>query len=458
MIMVKTKVYIKTYGCTLNQSDSERIKGILNTDKNIKIVDSLDDCDIEIINSCTVKNTAEEKLYREIRNAESKGKRVVVAGCVAQAENSLVANKLNKYSIIGPNNIKDIGKVIKQKSRFLNIVGNKTTILQKGIFLQNNHSPEKINIKTISNNKFVAIIPISEGCIGKCSYCKTKQARGELSSYSPKNIIAVAEKAVKNGAKELWLTAQDTSCYGFNIKSLDGFTPKTNLAKLVKKIIKIKGDFKVRVGMGNPNSFLKIVKEYLEVFDYDQKHSKKLYKFFHIPVQAGSDTVLKDMNRYYTVKDFKKLIRIIKRKIKNVFIATDIIVGYPLENEKDFQKSLKLIKWLKPEMLNISRMWLRQGTPAQRKHKQLPTKLVKQRSQVMTKLFYKILDKNKIRWKNWKGKIIITEKGKNNSFIGKNEFYKQVIIKSDKLKLGDVVECRIVSLGRFEIVAELIDI
>ena len=106
-------------------------------------------------------------------------------------------------------------------------------------------------------------------------------------------------------------------------------------------------------------------------------------------------------------------------------------------------------------MLNISRMWLRQGTPAQRKHKQLPTKLVKQRSQVMTKLFYKILDKNKIRWKNWKGKIIITEKGKNNSFIGKNEFYKQVIIYSDKLKLGDVVECRTVSLGRFEIVAEL---
>jgi tRNA A37 methylthiotransferase MiaB len=202
--------------------------------------------------------------------------------------------------------------------------------------------------------------------------------------------------------------------------------------------------------MGNPNSFLKIIDDYLPLFE-----NKKLYKFFHVPVQSGSDKVLKDMNRFYSIKDFKKLITLIRKKVKNAFIATDIIVGYPIEDEKDFQKSLSLIKWLKPDMLNISRMWLRQGTPAQIKHKQLPTKLVKERSQKMTKLFHKILDKNNTKWKNWQGKVIITEKGKNNSWIGKNEFYKQVVIKSDKLKLGDVVECRAVSLGRFDIVAEL---
>jgi threonylcarbamoyladenosine tRNA methylthiotransferase CDKAL1 len=433
--MKKTKVYIKTYGCTLNQSDSERIKGILNTDKDIEIVDSLDKCDIEIINSCTVKNTAEEKLFREIRNAEAKGKKVVVAGCVPQAEKSLIKNKLKNYSIIGPNNIHDVKSIIKNK----------------GIFLENIHPIKKINIQTLPNNKFVTIIPISEGCIGSCSYCKTKQARGELSSYPEKDIIAIAKKAIENGAKELWLTAQDTSCYGFDIRSKDGFTHKTNLAKLVKKIIKIKGDFKVRVGMGNPNSFLEIIDEYLPLFESD-----KMYKFFHIPIQSGSDKVLKDMNRFYSVKDFKKLIKIIRKKIKNVFIATDIIVGYPVEDEKDFQKSLALIKWLRPEMLNISRMWLRQGTPAQRKHKQLPTKLVKERSQEVTKLFHEILEKNKKKWKNWSGKIIITEKGKNNSWIGKNEFYKQVIIKGDNIKIGDVIKCKTQSLGRFEIVAELV--
>ncbi len=436
--MDKLKVYIKTYGCTLNHSDSDRIRGILNTDSNIEIVDSLDSCDVEIINSCTVKNTAEEKLYREIRNAEAKGKKVVVAGCVPQAEKSLTKNKLKNYSIVGPNNLNNIKEVIQNLDKQL-------------IFLENNHPIDKINSKTLPNNKFVAIIPISEGCIGLCSYCKTKQARGDLSSYKPKDIIAIAEKAIENGAKELWLTAQDTSCYGFDIRSKDRLTPKTNLAKLVKKIISIEGDFKIRVGMGNPNSFLEIIDEYLEVFQ-----SEKMYKFFHIPVQAGSDTVLKDMNRYYTVKDFKKLIKIIKKKIKGVFIATDIIVGYPNEDEKDFKKSLELIKWLKPEMLNISRMWLRPGTPAQRKHSQLPTKLVKERSQIMTKLFHKIIERNKKKYKNWKGKIIITEKGKNNSWIGKNEFYKQVIIHSDNLKLGDVVECRAISLGRFEIVAELV--
>ena len=112
--------------------------------------------------------------------------------------------------------------------------------------------------------------------------------------------------------------------------------------------------------MGNPNSFLEIIDEYLPLFKND-----KLYKFFHVPVQSGSDKVLKDMNRYYKVKDFKKLITLIRKNVKNAFIATDIIIGYPLEDEKDFQKSLALIKWLKPDMLNISRMWLRQGTHAQ---------------------------------------------------------------------------------------------
>jgi len=425
------KIYVKTYGCTLNHADSERIKGILNTNKDIKIVDSQDECDIEIINSCTVKNTAEEKLYREIRNAESKNKKVIVTGCVPQAEKSLIGNKLKNYSVIGPNNIEDIAQVIKRK----------------GIFLENQHPKNKIKIKTQADNKYVVIIPISEGCIGNCSYCKTKQARGELSSYSEKDIIEVAKNAITNGAKELWLTAQDTSCYGFDIKD-----KQTNLAKLVKKIIEISGDFKIRVGMGNPNSFLEIIDEYLPLFK-----SKKLYKFFHIPVQAGSDKVLKDMNRYYKINDFKKLIRIIKKKISNVFIATDIIVGYPNEDENDFKKSTALIKWLKPDMLNISRMWLRKGTPAEIKHKHLPTKIVKERAQEMTKLFYEILEKNQNKWKNWEGKIIITEKGKNNSWIGKNESYKQVIIKSDKLKIGDIVNCKTKWLGRFEIVGEIIN-
>ncbi len=393
-----------------------------------------------------MKNTAEEKLYREIRLAESKGKKVVVAGCVPQAQKDIAS--LQKYSIIGPNNIPDIKEVVKNLDK-------------KFIFLEDKHNSDKINSEVLPNNKLITIIPISEGCIGNCSYCKTKQARGDLSSYSEKDILKNIKDALAKDAKEIWLTAQDTSCYGFD--------KNTNLAKLVKKIILIDGDFKIRVGMGNPNSFLKIIKEYLEVFDYDQKHNKKLYKFFHIPVQAGSDSVLADMNRFYSVKDFKKLIRIIKKKysinkkvywhrktgVKNVFIATDIIVGYPNETEKDFQKSLKLMKWLKPEMLNISRMWLRQGTPAQKKHKQLPTKLVKQRSQEMTKLFHEILEKNSKKYKNWQGKILITEKGKNDSWIGKNEFYKQVVIHSNKLKLGDVVSCRTKSLGRFEIVAEL---
>ncbi len=443
--MQKLKIYVKTFGCTLNLSDSERIKGILDTDRNIEIVDSQDKCDLEIINSCTVKDTAEQKLYREIRNAEKNNKKVIIAGCVAQAQKDLVNNKLKGYPIIGPNNIHNITKVVKdslnKKSR---------------IFLHNTMKPKKIDYKTKPHNKFVAIIPISEGCIGNCSYCKTKQARGELKSYPAKKIINKIKSHLKTGAKEIWLTAQDTSCYGFDIN--------TNLARLLKKIIDIKADFKVRVGMGNPNSFLEIIEEYMEVFKYDKNNYKKLYKFFHIPVQSGSDKILKDMNRFYNVKEFKELIKIIKKNIKKPFFATDVIVGYPKEIEEDFNKTLKLIKWLKPEMLNISRFWLRPGTLAHRNnYKILPTEILKQRAKIMTSTFYEILADAGDRWKKWQGIVIITEKGKNNSLVGKNSSYKQVVfpknqIEKNNLKLGDKVLAFTISVGNFEIVAEVLKV
>ena len=443
--MKPIKVYVKTFGCTLNLSDSERIRGILNADKNIEIVNSQDKCDVEIINSCTVKNTAEQKLYREIRNAEKNNKKVVVAGCVAQANKDLVNNKLKDYPIIGPNNIPYIKKVVKE-------LFNK----KNKVFLHTKINPKKIDYKTKPHNKFVAIIPISEGCIGKCSYCLTKLARGNLKSYAAKKIINKIKSHLKTGAKEIWLTAQDTSCYGFDIN--------TNLARLLRKIINIPGDFKVRVGMGNPNSFLKIIDEYMEVFKYDKNNYNKLYRFFHIPVQSGSDEILKDMNRYYNIKEFKELIKIIKKNIKKPFFATDVIVGYPKETDQDFNKTLQLIKWLKPEMLNISRFWLRPGTPAHKNnYKILPTEIVKERSQVMTNCFYEILASAGKRWKKWQGIVIITEKGKNNSLIGKNSSYKQVVfpkkeVAKNNLKLGDKVLAFTNLVGNFEVIAEVLKV
>jgi MiaB-like tRNA modifying enzyme len=361
---------------------------------------------------------------------------------VPQAQKDLCKTKLSKYSTFGTNNIKDVNEIIDsiQENKILFKCNNEQDI-------------KKIELPTKSKNKFIAIIPISEGCIGNCSYCKTKQARGNLKSYHPEQILNKIQDSLNKGAKEIWLTSQDTSCYGFDIN--------TNLAKLLKKIIQIPKQFKIRIGMGNPNSFLKIIDEYLNVFKEDQKNNKKIYKFFHIPVQSGSDKILKDMNRYYTIKDFKRLIRKIKRKIKKPFIATDVIVGYPIESEKDFEKTLKLIKWLKPEMLNISRFWVRKGTKVDKlNYKKLPTKLVKQRSTITTKLFHQILQKNIKKYSNWKGNVLITEKGKS-CLIGKNSNYKQVImptieINKHKLKIGDKVYCKTKTLGKFEIIAEVI--
>ncbi len=436
---MKANIYVKTFGCSLNRSDSERIKGILKAD-SFNIVNDVTESDIVIINSCTVKNVAEQKLYREIRNSEKLGKKIIVAGCVPQAEKKLAQTTLKKYSIIGPNNINDIVKVV-----------NATLENKRIVLLDDKHPINKINNSTLPENKLIAIIPISEGCIGNCSYCKTKQARGNINSYTPEKIIKKIEESLKSGAKEIWLTAQDTSCYGIDIE--------TSLPQLLEKIIKIKYDFKIRVGMGNPNSFLKEIDNYLEIFENDKEN--KLYKFFHIPVQSGSNKILKDMNRFYDVEDFKKLIKIIKTRLPDACIATDIIVGYPKESDKDFKESLDLITWLKADILNVSRFWIRPQTEVESKgYKHLPTLLIKERTKEMTDLFKEISKQENDKWKTWQGQVLISEKGKNNSLVGKNDSYKQVVfhceeVLKNKLKLGDKVIAKTQSLDRYHINGEV---
>ncbi len=424
--MNKKKVFVKTFGCSLNFSDSDRIKAIVQ--EEFDIVSNIADADIIIINSCTVKNVAEEKLYRTIRLCKKLNKRVVVAGCVPQADKKIVETKLKAFSVIGTNNIKDIGFVLKNLDKRI-------------VLLDRTHDTNKINITPKYNN--TAIIPISEGCLGNCSYCKTKFARGNLKSYSINDIVLQVKKALDSGSKEIWLTSEDSFCYGFDIN--------TNIVELLKNLININARFKIRVGMGNPNHLIKIIDEYLELFKSD-----KLYKFFHIPVQSGSDKILKDMNREYTVKDFETIVSKLRQKINKAFIATDIMVGYPIENTADFNQTLKLIKRLKPDMLNISRFWIRPGTLVARKYKSLPTEIIKERSQELTMLFESQIHTQK--WFNWNGTVLITEKGKNNTLIGKNDYYKQIILtKNDvlkfNLKIGDFIKAKTQKVRKHDILA-----
>ena len=415
------KVFIKTYGCSFNTADSENMSGLLDK-AGYKIVDNENDADLIIVNSCTVKNKAENKFWRDIKNIKQLDKPVIMAGCVPQAERD--KSKFGGYSVIGSNQINNVVEVVNETLK-----GNTVQLLKKG------RNP-RLNIPKVRKNSIIEIVPINEGCLGSCNFCLTKFARGHLLSYEPDEIIKHIRNALNDGVKEIWLTSQDTSCYGYDIN--------INIVELLKKILELKRDFKIRLGMGNPDYLPDYIDELIEVFK-----DPRIYNFIHIPVQAGSNTVLKNMKREYTVESFIDIVDKFRAVHLNINLATDIIVGYPEETDKDFEQSLKVIKKTKPDVINISKFWPRPGTVAAKKHP-LPTKLVKERSIKLMSEFQKISLENNQKWLGWSGELLINEKGKEDSWIGRNYAYKPVIVKGD-LKIGDTISVKINNVTWFDL-------
>ncbi|MBT4935968.1 tRNA (N(6)-L-threonylcarbamoyladenosine(37)-C(2))-methylthiotransferase [Candidatus Woesearchaeota archaeon] len=419
-----TTFYFKTYGCSANQVDSEQMAGLLQKAQFVPS-ETIDDADIVIFNSCTVKGPSETQFFKDIEEfrKEHPYKICIVAGCIAQTDSH---NPLLKdISCIGTKQIHRVVEVV-EESLNDNIIK----------MLELDEMPP-LNLPRIRKNPVIEIIPISRGCMGACTFCKTKAARKNLVSYPIQDIVKEARKAVHEGVKELWLTAQDTFCYGFDIE--------TDLPTLLEKLVQLPGDFKIRIGMGNPNHIPKIGDRLLEMY----KHPK-VFKFVHLPLQAGDDMILKEMKRKYTLKDYFTIIKHFKTHFPQINIMTDIIVGYPTEKEEQYWGTLEAVRKLMPDSCNISRFWPRPGTPAA-SLKPLQGDDVKRRSRVLTGIFENISTLQNEKWIGWEGSIIVDEKGKEEKqWIGRNDHYKPVIVEGD-FKLGDVVNVKIVKSGMFDL-------
>ncbi|MFA5176103.1 MAG: tRNA (N(6)-L-threonylcarbamoyladenosine(37)-C(2))-methylthiotransferase [Candidatus Nanoarchaeia archaeon] len=346
------KIFIKTYGCQSNIADSEQLAGILS--KKYKIVNNMKQADIVIVNTCAVKLRTLNKQLFFIKNIP-KSKKIFIGGCLHKV---IKLWKLypNISGLFDTNSILQVEKLLSDRiTRF------------------SNEKEHRINLPRIRKTKDLAIINICAGCKGNCEYCAAKLSRGELKSYKIEDILKEFKQALKEKCTKFYFTGQDTGCYGFDIK--------TNLVKLLKEILKIKGDYKIRIGMMNPNNILNFLDELIKI--YKNEH---IVKFLHIPVQSGSDKVLKEMNRFYKVKDFELIVKKFRKEIPEIKISTDIICGYPTETESDFKKTLELIEKVKPDVLNISKFSSMHNTRAS-KLKQLSSEVIKDRSVRLTKIY-----------------------------------------------------------------------
>ncbi len=416
-----TNIAFITFGCTLNFADTELMMGLL-AKAGYKIVDSADKADLVVVNGCSVKSLAETKFFRAIRDAKKKEKKIIVAGCVAQAEPAYLDTKLLDFSVIGTKQLNRIVHVVEET-----LQGNKVHLLGDG-------KNQRHELPKIRRNSAIGIIPIAEGCLGNCSYCKARFARGKLVSYAPQAIIKQTILDVKQGCKEIWLTSQDCGAYGKDIG--------TSIVELLRAVLEIDGKFMVRIGMTNPNFVVEYLDDLIDIF----KHNKgKLFWFIHLPVQSGNDRILKLMRRKYSVSDFENAVARLRKELPQITIATDFICGFPTETKEEFQESLNLLSRTKPDVVNISRFWARPGTDAAKMEGQLIGRETNPRSREMRKIFEELVAEQNKMWLGWQGEIIIDETGKigeEESYIGRNFAYKPVAVKG-KYSIGQAIKVRI---------------
>lgn len=426
-----TQIYFQTHGCSTNQSESEVMMGLL-ADARFLIVQDAGEADILILNICTVKG--EETALREIRKTSEAypKKKLIVAGCLTKTILREARKIREDVNFISTHNIKSIVEVVEEI-----LFGN--VIEATGA-----DSYKKINLPKLRSNSVVGIVPILSGCANYCSYCSVKYVKGKLLSYDIEDIEKEMAYCVDSGCKEIWVTSQDNAAYMLEREKI------SKLPQLINKLTAIEGKYFIRIGMMNPGHLLDILEPMADAFKSD-----KVFKFLHVPVQSGNDDILNLMKRNYRLADFKKIVEVFRKRVPNLTLSTDIIAGFPTETEQQFNDSLELMKEIKPDVLNISRFQPRPGTEAAKMEGRVDGGIAKNRTRLLTEIFANIARMNNERWEGWQGEILIDEKGKDDTWVGRNAYYKPVIVRGD-VKQGDFVKVRIGNVTSYDLRGDII--
>ncbi|XP_068864093.1 threonylcarbamoyladenosine tRNA methylthiotransferase isoform X2 [Aphelocoma coerulescens] len=420
------KIWIRTWGCSHNNSDGEYMAGQLAA-YGYKITDNSAEADLWLLNSCTVKNPAEDHFRNSIKKAQEGKKKVVLAGCVPQAQPR--QEYLKGLSIIGVQQIDRVVEVVEEtiKGHSVRLLGQKK---DNGKRL----GGARLDLPKIRKNPLIEIISINTGCLNACTYCKTKHARGDLASYPTEELVDRAKQSFQEGVCEIWLTSEDTGAYGRDIG--------TDLPTLLWKLVEVIPEgAMLRLGMTNPPYILEHLEEMAKILNHP-----RVYAFLHIPVQSASDSVLMDMKREYCVADFKQVVDFLKEKVPGITIATDIICGFPGETDEDFLETMKLVELYRFPSLFINQFYPRPGTPAA-KMPQVPAAVKKQRTKDLSQLFhsYNPYD-HKVGERQ---RVLVTEESfDSNYYVAHNPFYEQVLVPKDPLLMGKMVEVNIYEAGK----------
>ena len=406
------KIWVEAYGCSASFADSEMISGLILNGGHT-LAETSSDSDLNLVVTCSVKDATANKMIHRIKSLRQKP--LVVAGCFPKAERTTVEKFSPNASLLGPNSIGQTLEVI-----------NSTLKGKRRVELADSDL-SKIGLPKVRLNPVVGIVEIASGCMSECTFCQTKLSKGDLRSYRIGDIVRQVRSEIDEGCKEIWLTSTDNGCYGLDIG--------TDLPTLITEVAQIEHDFLIRVGMMNPMYMPRIRDNLLKAFEND-----KVLKFLHIPVQSGSNTVLKEMKRGHTADVFKTTSEKFRKKFENFAISTDIIVGFPSESEDGFQQTVRLIEETKPDIINLSRYSARPGTEAA-EMKQIRVSEVKRRTKIIFELAKKVAYERNKKWIGWIGEVFFDESS-NGIVKGRNFAYKPVVVK-ENVRLGEKIKVAI---------------
>lgn len=439
------KIFLMTQGCSLNVADSETIRALLEeAGHNFQEIE--EGADLVIINSCTVKSSPEQRVFHYIRKHSKRGlldreqqnsnetkeenvrklyaTKLLITGCVPQADKN--NEHFKNVSTLGPEALGNIVDVVEQ------------TLRGKIVHDYARHDDDRLALPVKRKHKHIGILPINSGCLSACTYCKTKQARGHLHSYTEESIVNRFRTLVNEGVKEIWLTSQDTAVYGMDTGN--------SLAGLLRRLLEKEGDYRIRIGMANPKYLINQLDELIEILK-----DERVFTFLHIPVQAGSNKVLQDMKRMNTKEEFITICKKLTKELPNITIATDIIIGFPTETEEDFEETIALLEETKISVVNRSKFYSRPNTPAA-KLKLLPTNIVKERSLRLQKVCERIARKHNKQAIGKEFSVLIDEEGKKEGTLtGRTNNYQPTILPDTIGKIGERVHVIITSAGTYDI-------
>lgn len=440
---LKDKYYIETWGCQMNEEDSEKLSGMLKAIGYEKC-DCRDDASIVIFNTCCVRENAELKVFGNLgalKGAKRKNPNLIIAicGCMMQ-QKGMADTIIKKYPfvdiIFGTHNSYKFPEYlnrVKQEGKTVCEIYNEETEIIEGLPLD-----RESDIK--------AFVTIMYGCNNFCTYCVVPYVRGRERSRKPKDIEDEIKDLVKKGYKEVTLLGQNVNSYG---KGLD---EPIDFAGLLRRVNNIDGLERIRFMTSHP-------KDLSEDVIYAIRDCDKVCEQIHLPVQCGSDSILKKMNRHYDRNQYLAIIDKIKREIPGVAITTDIIVGFPGETDEDFESTLDMMKKVEYDSAFTFIYSRRKYTPADMMLNQVDDKVKHERFNKLVDVVNEICAKKNLEYEGKTVEVLVEGTSKNDAtkLMGRTRTGKLVNFKGSKDSIGTLVNVRITKASSFSLVGEEIN-